>query len=346
MAKRVRLSDDNGSNWYTLPGNSGSLRNEAGEIDDTIFGQDFESTQTGLIGAMIEANGLYKGFAGYVAKILKSGSASAYSNEPMQLVSGKTYEVTDTAKRVFDRTSTLVFEDNGSPVAGSNIDNIDHLFGRVTFTSGYTPTTPITVASGSYLPLTQVGRGTSFNLTQTARMIDDTDFETAQGNSGHREYIYGLKTVQLDIGGIFASANGYRALLDARSELVVEINPDGNSKSVARGFMKLINQGQQGDVGDQEVENVSFRLSVPDQADVVTPFKWLHASDTTLNQALQIALTSWEAGSIIDAQYLYDGTNGVAADALISDISLAGGLEVMNDFTVNTQLSGTLTAVP
>ena len=65
VAKRVRLSDDAGSNWYTLPGSTAELRNEAGEIPDTVFGQVFASAEVGLIEGMITSNALYKGFAGY-----------------------------------------------------------------------------------------------------------------------------------------------------------------------------------------------------------------------------------------------------------------------------------------
>src|SRR5688500_17864632 len=118
MAKRVRLSDDAGTNWYTLPGNSAELANEAGEIADTVFGQNYSSAQTGMLGWTLSANGLYKGFAGYVAKIMKSGTPTAMTAEPMALVSGKTYQVTNAAKRTFSRTAALTFL--GNAIAISN----------------------------------------------------------------------------------------------------------------------------------------------------------------------------------------------------------------------------------
>ena len=48
-AKRVRLSDDSGSNWYTLPGSTGEFTNEGQVIDDTVFGQLYQSGFPGLI---------------------------------------------------------------------------------------------------------------------------------------------------------------------------------------------------------------------------------------------------------------------------------------------------------
>ncbi len=344
MSKRVRVSDDSGSNWYTLPGSSGERNSEAGDIEDTIFGQDYASSQTGLITNKINANGLYKGFAGYVATIKKTGTPTSMTDEPMSLVSGKTYKTTATTKNVWSRLTTPTIKDNSVAVAGSNIQEIDYLFGRVTFVAGYSPTGPITV-TGNYLPMTALGKSNGFTLTQTANAIQTSDFETVQGNDGHHTYRYGLKTVSIDLQGIHDAVAGLRALLVARTELVIEINPDGSSKSVARGFFKPMNNSQSGDVGDLETETTSFNLSVPDQADIAVPYKWLHTS-TTLNTALQKCLTSWTSGTELDVQYLYDGTNGVEGSGIITDLTLAGGLEVMNEFTVNFQLSGALTAVP
>jgi len=346
MAKRVRLSDDAGVNWYTLPGNSAELTNEAGTIEDTIFGQDFASTQTGLIGASINANGLYKGFAGYVAVLKKGGTPTAMTAEAMTLVSGKTYKITNAVKNFWDHTVTPTFTDNAVPVPPGDIESIDYLFGRVTFTAGHTIAGAIVLATGTYIPMTQIARGTGFNLTQTADMVDDTDFEIAQANDGHRKFIYGLKTVGLELTGIFSSTNAFRQLLDDRAEICIDLNPDGTLKSVARGLFKAVNTGQSGDVGDQEVETLTFELSVPDDPDLVTPFKWLHDATTTLSQSLRVALAAWEAKTTILGQYLWDGTNGIEADVLISDISLAGGLEVMNEFTVNLQISDVITPEP
>lgn len=344
MAKRVRVSD-NGSNWYTLPGNKAELMNEAGEIVDTIFGQDFSSGQPGLIGWNIEANALYKGYSGYLAKLYKTGTPTSMTDEAMSVVSGKTYEVTADAKRCFDRNAALTFEDNSVAVDPSDIESIDHLFGRVTFTSGYSVSGPITV-TGNYLPMANVGTAKEFTLTQTAQTIDETDFATAQANDGHRKFGYGLKTVALELKGIYSAGNNFKDLLISRSEIIVEVNPDGSGLSRCRGFFKPMQTGQSGDVGDLENESINFSLAVPDDEDVVLPFKWLHASGTTLNTAVQKCIAAWENKSLIEVQYLPDGTNGIGGDAVVTDLTLSGGLEVMNDFTVKLQGSEEYEAVP
>lgn len=343
MAKRIRLSDDDGANWYTLPGSSGELSSEAGELDDTVFGQNFSSTFPGINGWTINANARYKGYAGYQAKILKTGTSTTMTTEPMSLVSGKTYQVTDAAKRLFDRSHATfnVFDDGVNKNA--EVESIDHLFGRVTFKSSYTPTTPITITT-NYLPLAEVGCANEYTLTQTANAIDNTCMDTAQANGGNRTFEYGLKTVQLELNGIYKSANNFRTLLAARSELVIQINPDGAGKAVARGFFRAVSTGQSGDVGDLEQETITFNLSVPDQDNVQTPFKWLIASDALLNVSVQKAIAAWEDDELIKVAYLPDGTDGVMGDAVITDLTLTGGLESMNEFTVNFQGSDALEA--
>lgn len=347
-AKRVRLSADNGSTWFTLPGNAGELSNEAGSLDDTIFGQNYKSSQPGLIGWSINANGFYKGFAGYVVKIMQqTGSAVVMTAEATTLVSGKTYQITNAARRIVDIATALVVLDSAVAVSAANIESIDYLFGMVTFVSSYTPSGAITM-TGAYFATTQLAGSRTFTLTQTADPIDNTTIPSAQASSGHRTHQQGLKTVALEIGGVYALSNGFRAALAARSRLIVEVNPDGNSKSIARGYFRYMQQGQSGNVGALEEETITMELAVPDEQDLLyAPFKWRHTSDTTLNQAVRIMLDAWETGASIDVQYLPDGTTGLRAnDAIVSEATLTGGLEAMNTFAGVFMCNSAPTAVP
>jgi hypothetical protein len=345
MAKAIQISADNGVTWLTFPGNSGELTSEGTEIDDTIFGASYSSGQPGMIAWNISSNGLYKGFAGYIADLYMSGTTTAMAAEPMALVSGKTYQVTNTAKRTFDPAVALSFFDGGTPISAANILNVDYLWGRVTFVGGFTPAGAVTV-TGNYLPLATIARANSFTLTQTANAVDDTDFVSAQAADGHRSYIPGLKTASLTLGGIWNIANDWRAKLIARNRIIVEINPDGSQLSRARGFFRPTSVSQSGDVGDQEAMSADFALSVPDVQVMLTPFSWLHASGTTLNASIQAALTAYQNNLIYDYRYLADGTNGYSGDGIITDLTLAGGLDVMNEFTVAVQGSGPLAPVP
>lgn len=344
MAKRIRVSIDAGTTYYTLPGNTGDLKNDAGTLDDTIFGQDFSSTQTGLINWTVSANALFKGFAGYVATIKKGGTPTAFTDEAFTLVSGKTYKITDATKNMWSRGVVPTFKDNAVAVSAANILSIDYLFGRVTFVSSYTPTGPIT-GSGSYVPSAAIGCTNAFTLSQKANANDVTCMTDAQANNGNREFDYGLKTVSLELKGIYKAADAFLAALKTRAEVIIEINPDGSGKSVARGYFKPTSTDFSGKVGDLEASTVMYMLSVPDDALVPYPFAWLHTA-TTLNTGVVNLLTAWASNEIVDIQYLPDGTNGFHGQAVVTDISLAGGLEAMNEFTVNFQGSGDTTAVP
>jgi hypothetical protein len=347
MPKRVLISSDDIS-YYTLPGNSGELRNEAGELPDTIFGQGFESTESGLLGWTLNSNALYKGFAGYIVKLMKGGTPIAMTAEAMTLVSGKTYRINAAAKRFIDiATAITVFD--AAVNKNAFLENINFVTGEVTFLSSYTVTGAITI-TGAYVPTTAIGGARSFTLTQTAAALDNTDIPTAKANLGNRTFDpTGLKTVSLELSGVYKIANGFVAALQSRAPVYIEINPDNSDKSVARGIFKYTGQGQSGNVGALEEETVTLKLNVPqDPATYVwaMPFAWIHDPATTLSLAVQKALTAWQTGTLLYAKYLYDGTNGFKGQAAVTNMSLSGGLESMNEFTVNLQGSGAVTVQP
>jgi predicted secreted protein len=344
-AKRVRLSDDE-TNYYTLPGNSAEVRDEAGQLTDTIFGQPSESTETGLLTWMLNSQAFYKGFAGYIVKLMKGGEPQTMTGEAMSLVSGKTYVITNTAKQLIDVDTTVTVLDNAVDHT-ADVENIDFLFGKVTFKSSYTVTGPVTI-TGKYVALTAIAGARTFTLTQTATANDNTDIPDAKSNGGWRtfETDSGLKSVSLEIGGIFKSTNDFRTALQTRSKVYIEINPDNSNLSVARGLMKYAGRSQSGDVGALEQETITLRLHVPEGDIWKVPFAWNHSALTKLSRAVRIALAGWESGADVFVEYLYDGTNGFTGPAVVTDISLRGGLESMNEFTVALQGSGAPTAVP
>lgn len=347
MVKRVQLSADDVT-YYTLPGNSGELRNEAGQLTDTIFGQDFQSTQPGLITWTLNSNALYKGFAGYIVKLNKGGTPVTMTDEAMSLVSGKTYQITTVAHQYIDIATAILVKDNAVDHT-ADVESIDFLHGKVTFKAAYTPVGPITI-TGAYVPMVPIAGAKTFTLTQTMNAIDNTDIPTAKANTGFRTFeATGLRTVTMELGGIYKLSNGFVAALIARAPIYVEINPDNSDLSVARGLFKYTGQGQSGDVGALEEETVNLGLSVPQDLGAIliqTPFSWVHSGLTTLSQAVQIALAAWQNNDNVYLKYLPDGVNGFKGQGVVTDISLSGGLEAMNQFTVNLQGSDAPIPVP
>lgn len=345
MSKRVQISPDAGTNWYTFPGSKADKSLTASDINDTIFGANFQSGQTGMITNSMSCNGVFKGFAGYVTKIFKSGTPTTFTASPATLVSGKTYKITDATKNVWDRLTTVVVLDNAVAVSAANILSVDYLQGQITFISSYTPTGPITL-TGKYVPTTQIAGAQGFTLTQNANAIDDTDYAIAQANGGCRTYEIGLRTVKLSVKGIYKASNAFEAFLITRPELIIELDIDGGGLNVARGWFKPLMVGESGNVGELEDMTLDFALSVPAQADITLPFSWVIDSTSTLTRALKEALIHYQTGSAIKVNYLPDGTTGFATDAIITDLSLTGGLDVMNEFNIKFQGSGVPVAYP
>jgi hypothetical protein len=346
MAKLIRVSDDNGANWHTLPGGSGELTRESASAGDTVFGQTFESNQPTLITWNVQAGAFYKGYAGYVATIKKKGTSTPETGAALTLVSGKRYRLNTTTKRIIDRATAYTVKDNAVAVAAANIESVNFLFGEVVFVSTYTPTGAITM-DYNYFPVADVGGAKSYSLKMTAAPVDTTTYALAQANGGYRTHSPGLRSVSIDLSGIYASANGFAAMLASREEVIIEINPDGASKSLCRGFFKLTSDGQSGDVGAPEEESLSFSLAVPDPtAKAEIPFGWSHDAATVLSTAVQKVLNAWEDETALDVQYLPDGTNGFTGDCIVTDTSLAGSLDGMNEFSVSLRGSGAMTAVP
>ena len=65
-----------------------------------------------------------------------------------------------------------------------------------------------------------------------------------------------------------------------------------------------------------------------------------------LNIAVIKVLTAWEDSLDIDIEYLFDGTNGWGGTAIVTDVSLSGGIDSMNEFTANFMGDGEAVAVP
>ncbi len=353
-AKVVRISNDGGSIWTNLPGSQGSFSSDAEAVDDTILGQTFGSTDIGLVGWSISSDGIFKGFSGYLAEIKKVGAPVTFTAETMTLVSGKTYQIDDASLAIWDRSeASMDILDTAASVAAADILNIDYLFGKVTFVASYTPSGAIT-ATGKNFPTAAIGKANSYSMAMTAEAIDETDFTTAQGNSGTKIFKPGLRSVAIELGGIFDSAENAKDDLKNRLEVIIEVDPAGDGSSIARGFFKLATTAQSGAVGALEEETLNFALTVPDETTnpvVEFPFSWQHTA-TTLNQAIQDCLDSWIGElNTYDVQYLPTGAigasplDGIDGNFIVTDISLSGGLNNMNVFTIELMGTGAFTEV-
>jgi hypothetical protein len=342
-AKKVRIAPATTVAWVTLPGNTADFQADADMLDDTVFGHAFKSMQPDILSWSLSSNAIYKGYSGYQAVIKKTGAPVVMTDEPAALLAGQAYRITDATKRLIHVGTTVVVKDNGVNRT-SDVETVNFLFGVVTFKVGYVVTGPV-VVTGAYLPSSQICAMNKYSLSQQAEAIDETDLCVAQTNSGFRQYKTGLKTVSLELSGFYRPATGFLDELKNRERLMIEINPDGVGKSTARGFFVAKSDKQSGKVGALEEESVSFDLYVPDNGLLATPFAWLHDSTSTINGAVKTLLSAWETGDLVEARYLEDGLTGKQGSAVPTNVSIAGGLGALNEFSVQLKGSGGITNV-
>lgn len=348
-AKQVLISSDDVT-YSLVPGSGGEFTREGQAITDTILGQTYKSSITGPVTWGINVDAIYKGFAGYVAKILKPGTPTVAVGEAFTLVSGKTYRINNVAKRVWSRTVAIVVKDN-AVVHTADVASYDPLFGTVTFAAAYTVTGPVT-ADVTYIPMAAISKHTSYTLNQTSDPIKTSDMPALQANSGWDTFIAGLKTVNIELPNVFAAADGWHAALAARTEYVIEINPDGLGEaagSIARGYFRLTSDSQSGNVGALEEETLHFELNVPIQQTgplLDRPFGWIHAAASPIPVAIQKALTAWQTDTNAFGKYLHDGTNGWKGAVVVNNVTLTGGMDTPNVFQANMTGSGAPSVVP
>jgi hypothetical protein len=204
--------------------------------------------------------------------------------------------------------------------------------------------------TGSYLPLVTLGKYTSYSLTQSATAIKDTNIPDAIANGGFDTFRSGgLREVSLNLPAIFAAADAWDTALTTRGEYVIELNPDGVGSHFCRGFFKLFDDKQSGNVGALEEETLQFSLVVPVSTGTLlpvgTPFKWTHANNGPLPTAIKTVLDAWENETQIWVKYLHDGTAGWKGQSVVTNVSLQGGLEAVNQFSCTFQGSGARTAI-
>lgn len=142
--------------------------------------------------------------AGYATTLKVAGTAVPVVNEASTGLGGGVWQVTNTARRIWEPSAAVTVKDAAVTVA-ANLWSFDYLFGKVTFT-GYTPSGAVTV-DGSYLPTGPVAEVRSFNLSIKPNILDRTTFDSG----GVKQKLSGLG----DASGSFEFLSMPTADLDA-----------------------------------------------------------------------------------------------------------------------------------
>jgi len=121
--------------------------------------------------------------AGRKALVKASGAAVAFLDEPTTKVTANTvYQITNTAKRVLDRTATITVEVDadgagagGFVVADPSTYTLNRLTGTVTFSADQGVDAVVRM-DGSYLPLTTVAEARSYSYALAGENATDNEF--------------------------------------------------------------------------------------------------------------------------------------------------------------------------
>lgn len=175
--------------------------------------------------------------AGYTCLIRRSSVGSAVTSEIMQVDTGNTYRITNSARRAIDVEADWHLKDGAACVAWSNVTGLDLAFGRVTL--GTPPTSSLTF-NGNFLPMTTsaeiITEAKSFTLTESADTIDKTVFTST---SRMMKKTYGLQDATISIDLFVNSTDMPRlATLSANGGLVLmEVN--SGVSSLFRGYGRI-----------------------------------------------------------------------------------------------------------
>jgi hypothetical protein len=200
------------------------------------------------------------GVAAYTATLLRTGTPTAFTDEAFTPTGSTTvaneFQITDTTKNIFDRRSVPSFKEGatGSTISSTDVADINYLYGKVSFNSTHATVS----ASGTYMPTVSVAGAHTWNLTQTADILDDTDLDS----TGFRSKVVGLRevslsvqrwdTVDLDFYDEFIrSTVGY---------MVVEVAPTSTGPT-CRGFYRVSEDSRSGDVGSLEQADTNFVIT-------------------------------------------------------------------------------------
>lgn len=211
---------------------------------------------------------------GYRVNLKRSGSPTATTGEslsPDGSIVNNRYQIDATSKRVWDRfTQPTFFTSTGGTISSTEVDDVNYLFGKVTFKSsqGSNPTADVT-----YFPMSDIGGANSFTLTQTSDLLDDTDFTS----TGFRSRKVGLHDISMSISRWVPSSTSldfWKNFIGTTgsTEIVVEIQTESTGP-FARGFFVLSDDSRSGDVGSLETEDIELSLEAPVGTKGI-PFGW------------------------------------------------------------------------
>jgi hypothetical protein len=185
------------------------------------------------------------------ARLYVSGAAVSFTDEACTtLVANTTYQITNTAKRIWDRSIAITVKKDAVSQA-STLYTLNRLTGTVTFNSDIGGGHTITV-SGSYLPTSQAAQAKSYDYSITAGLIPVAKFGDV-----YIPRLTGLYDIKGSLSG-WKIDTYYSAALIAGVPVVLEFWSDSTLAYDVRSWALLNRQQVQAAIDGAISESVSF----------------------------------------------------------------------------------------
>lgn len=208
------------------------------------------------------------GVAGKKALVKVPGVAVTLTNEACgDTGDHQTYQITNAAKRVIDRATTLVVKVGGSVTGESYTFN--RLTGKITFATVNAGRGAVTV-SGAYLPLNVAVGASDFRFTLAQPALEDTDFDGANTTGGFSTCQSGIKTLSGSIGRRLQVADTVlRDALITGDPIVIEFFVDRSGAHDMICWALLTQDSVEQALNDIQGATIEFKGTADDQGVMV-----------------------------------------------------------------------------
>jgi hypothetical protein len=193
--------------------------------------------------------------AGKLVRLKMSGAAVAFVTEACtDTGDGKTYQITNAAKRVLDPTASISVYYNGVLKPASSY-TLNRLAGTITFASA--PGALAVTVTGSYLPMTTIAEGKSFSFATKTTTLEDVAF----GDTDITRAV--IEKMASGTIGMAWLDNAFHAAFVAGGQLVVEIATASGATPIARAWALLTERSHDGSAAAWQEEGLTWE-STPD----------------------------------------------------------------------------------
>lgn len=202
------------------------------------------------------------GIAGRKALVKVPGAPVAFAGEATTNTGDdQTYQITNAAKRVWDRDTVLVVKEAGVPTVESYTYN--RLTGKVTFAAPDGGRGAVTL-DGAYLPMSVAIGAYAFSYSIAKAMLIDTDFDGAF-TSGYDSYQPGMLSVEGSISRRLTTDLSLRDAALSGDPVVIQLFIDRTGAVDLALWAILDQRGAEAAFDAIQAESIQFKGTADDQ---------------------------------------------------------------------------------